>query len=712
MSEKKTKVVRKEATNNLSIIAVVKLLGTEVIGNKILSPFKNEKTASCHLYEETNTFYCFATKTSGDIVDLIAAIKNITKAKARTELAKIRKELKVDLKQHAPTKPKYHVWEEEKEMYDYYWEKANNNPLQTEEEKTRYVSWMLICDREKIQHSVFPKFKEYCDQAGFSKRTLTYLFSEERKFTNESIKKFGIFYIRNVTKTIKWLQANFTKYELEVSGLFKKDYFIFSKNRLIFPYYSGSQIIYLTGRYAGKTANMPKGTKKYVGLINTSMNLSRKRIYNVNVLKKKTVDNKIVIVEGEPDSVIGAQWGLETIGIPGVGNFPDEYIPLLKQKDIYICFDNDESGNKASDELAKKLNVNLTKVKIKNRNDLTEIYKKNRSFYKNENIEFEKIICSNNKLLSLYDLSIMNIPPVEFIVKDFLVHGYTLLSGNSKVGKSIFAAQLALAISTGFPFAMKFHNEEKSGVLMMAYEDNNSSLKDRLNKMVPYSYTKKHPKNVFWKSISEDIPKLEEGGIELIKESLDENDEIKVIIIDTYNSARSFGGTSSGYNMREDQQFGNQLQKIALERKVSIIMIHHFNKTNHSHAPNKVSGTMGMQGSADTIILLDEPKDGIYTLNIRGRQIEQRTYAMEFDKKRMKWRVLGDAKVNEVSHSQKDIVKLFRNKSENILTTVEIAEMTKRLTSSISRDLTELVDKKILTKTSRGSYKLRTYELD
>lgn len=45
-------------------------------------PFHDDKTPSCRIYEETNTFYCFACGKSGDVIDFIMYKETLTKHRA------------------------------------------------------------------------------------------------------------------------------------------------------------------------------------------------------------------------------------------------------------------------------------------------------------------------------------------------------------------------------------------------------------------------------------------------------------------------------------------------------------------------------------------------------------------------------------------------------------------------------------------------------
>ena len=55
---------------------------------KILCPFHAEKTPSCQIYEDSNTFHCFACGKSGSVIDLVAHFENTEPKQACQMLAK------------------------------------------------------------------------------------------------------------------------------------------------------------------------------------------------------------------------------------------------------------------------------------------------------------------------------------------------------------------------------------------------------------------------------------------------------------------------------------------------------------------------------------------------------------------------------------------------------------------------------------------------
>lgn len=62
---------RYEEAKLIAIHDVVQRLGLKIIKDKISCPFHHEKTASCHLYKNTNTFKCFGCAEYGDSIAFV-----------------------------------------------------------------------------------------------------------------------------------------------------------------------------------------------------------------------------------------------------------------------------------------------------------------------------------------------------------------------------------------------------------------------------------------------------------------------------------------------------------------------------------------------------------------------------------------------------------------------------------------------------------------
>lgn len=96
-------------------------------------------------------------------------------------------------------------------------------------------------------------------------------------------------------------------------------------------------------------------------------------LYNGKILKENP--DQILIVEGELDVLAVKTYGVnKVIGIPGATYRKDDWIAKLKDvKEIFICYDNDEAGQKNAYELAVRLGLDKCKKVQLPVNDLNDL---------------------------------------------------------------------------------------------------------------------------------------------------------------------------------------------------------------------------------------------------------------------------------------------------------------------------------------------------
>jgi len=131
--------------------------------------------------------------------------------------------------------------------------------------------------------------------------------------------------------------------------------------------------------------------------------------------------------------------------------------------------------------------------------------------------------------------------------------------------------------------------------------------------------------------------RLDEGGLEELEACLD-SDDYDTIIIDTL--ARVWGGKHAKrvYAYDDDYRSLVGLQRLALDREKSIIAVHHLRKAESDDPLDLVSGTTGITGCADTILVLKRQGSSLdAALHIAGRDVEQPELAFLFDQATGQW---------------------------------------------------------------------------
>lgn len=151
--------------------------------------------------------------------------------------------------------------------------------------------------------------------------------------------------------------------------------------------------------------------------INKDPNVPKVR-YNENTISGDLVPFDIwkedyrptIICEGEKDMIVARSHGFNAITLTGgsQSNIQTEYLSYFKDRDVYICYDNDDAGRKGSLKLYKDLNnhcKNLYNVDISkncpgNKEDVTDFFVK----YNKDSNDFQTMLETDSKKLTEEDL--------------------------------------------------------------------------------------------------------------------------------------------------------------------------------------------------------------------------------------------------------------------------------------------------------------------
>ena len=239
---------------------------------------------------------------------------------------------------------------------------------------------------------------------------------------------------------------------------------------------------------------------------------------------------------------------------------------------------------------------------------------------------------------SAAELRMMTFEPVRYVLPRFIPEGMTLLVGRPKVGKSWWVLDLCLACAAGLP-ALGTLQPIQGNVLYLALEDGKRRLQRRLDKLLP-TFSGEWPAQLTlvpmggWR-------RADQGGLEDIEEWCKSVAKPVLVVVDTLERIRKpANGKSPLYSA--DYEAITGLQKIAIAYGIALVVLHHDRKSDADDAFDTVSGTLGLTGAADTILIIKRQSNGV-VLYARGRDIEESETAMQFDKATCRWNILGAA---------------------------------------------------------------------
>jgi AAA domain len=203
-------------------------------------------------------------------------------------------------------------------------------------------------------------------------------------------------------------------------------------------------------------------------------------------------------------------------------------------------------------------------------------------------------------------------------------------------------------------------------VLYLALEDNNRRLKRRMNRIWP-STEAAWPERL---ALVTEWKRADQGGLDDIEEWCRSVADPVMITIDTLEKFRPIqNGKSAAYSA--DYEAVTGLQRIASKYRIAVIINHHVRKMEADDPFDTVSGTLGLTGAADTIIILKRHA-GAVTLHARGRDIEEIETALQFERATCRWTILGAASEVYVSNERAAVRKALSSAGPDGLHASEI----------------------------------------
>ena len=148
--------------------------------------------------------------------------------------------------------------------------------------------------------------------------------------------------------------------------------------------------------------------------------------------------------------------------------------------------------------------------------------------------------------------------------------------------------------------------------------------------------------------------RADQGGLEDIDDWAATATKPILVVIDTLARFRKpIDGKQQVYAADTEAIAG--LQKIAIKHGLAIVLVHHDRKAEADDPFDTVSGSLGLTGAADTILILKRQTGGV-TLYARGRDIEERETALHFEKTTCRWSILGEASVVHRSAERSQVI--------------------------------------------------------
>ena len=295
-------------------------------------------------------------------------------------------------------------------------------------------------------------------------------------------------------------------------------------------------------------------------------------------------------------------------------------------------------------------------------------------------------------------------PPTRYVVDGLIPEGLTYIIAAPKIGKSWMVLDLALAVTQGVPFLGAIPVEQRP-VLYIALEDGPKRMQGRARALQCYDL----PETIAF--VHRVKPEHATG---LMREfmALHAGEE-PLVILDTLGKIKP--GKAPGEGAYEhDYQVSAGLKEIADDAGGSVIVVHHNRKAGSDDFLEDVSGTQGIAGAADTIIVIRRPRTSPEgELHITSRDATEGSYAVSFNDG--KWtleganlteasQVLGERQETKNMGDLKSSVLAFVNSRPDGTRAADVSAALGCDDATARQNLTRLEKANSITKQGRGLY--------
>ena len=294
-----------------------------------LCPFHEERTPSFSVNEQKQIFHCFSCGRGGNVFSFIMDLENWSFPEAVVKVADFG---------HIDLPASY---------------TAQSQPAAPKDQQQADLLKLYADSAKMYQHILV--------NTELGEPALKYL--HERGLDDETIKTFGIGYAPANQLLLDFFKEHQTDYQLlRQSGLFienqagdLRDRFV---DRVLFPIKDASgRVIAFSGRILKKSPNEPK----YLNSPETKLFNKRSVLFNFDLARGPIRQQKsVVLFEGFMDVIAAYRSGIQN-GVASMGtSLTDEQIYMLERvtDTLYVCYDSDMPGQKATDRALKLLGGN------------------------------------------------------------------------------------------------------------------------------------------------------------------------------------------------------------------------------------------------------------------------------------------------------------------------------------------------------------------
>jgi len=360
---------------------------------------------------------------------------------------------------------------------------------------------------------------------------------------------------------------------------------------------------------------------------------------------------QIWLVEGEKAVHAGLSLGMVATTAPlGAGKWRADYNRwLIGASCVNIVMDNDTPGR----DHAMKVQASLaeagipTKVwKVAVTDAKADLYDHVAKGYGIAHLKLTRLDVTVPTTWSFRQATTTVFPERQWVIKEVLPTGMCLLSGSSKIGKSVLAVGMSLSVASGSPWLKRFHVEQGAVLHLGLDNEGMRDLVDRFKQAKEFYNVTSLDQSI---ALNEALREGEDGesatgerARQMIRgwhaERIEAGELPRLVVVDTLSKIEpDYEGDG-----RKDQYLAStsvlsQWAHLAMDLDIALVCVHHSTKSEEgSWVSRGFMGSRGLTATAHTLMFLDA-KHGADsgTLRVTGRHVPTGDYPLL--RKGMQW---------------------------------------------------------------------------
>lgn len=294
------------------------------------------------------------------------------------------------------------------------------------------------------------------------------------------------------------------------------------------------------------------------------------------------------------------------------------------------------------------------------------------------------------------DLMATDFPEPRWAVPGLVAEGLNLLVGSPKLGKSWLCLGLAVAVASGGRALGKVPVEQ-GAVLYAALEDPPRRLQGRLSAVLGGEPV---PDDLH---IATSLPRLPDAT-GWISGWVEAHPDARLVIVDVLRKIRPPADARQSMYDGDYDTLGT-LKALADRHNIAVVVVHHSRKAaDESDVFNEVSGSTGLTGAADAILLAKRARNTAEAvMHITGRDVTEQEYGLGWDAARCMWSLLDEPVALATMGSTRRRILDFLTEHEGA-TPQNIADATGLRLNTVQQNVRRMVADDQLDSDGQGHY--------